>query len=572
MENTQLTSQGAAVAEPAVQPQKQDAPQFKPPKKKRKWVKRLVIAVVVVAILAFVLKSCLGGAATAMGGSYLPVTASIQDLTVTVSGTGAIAPEHAYKVTTLVRGEILEAPFEEGDTVHKGDVLFRIDASDVEHAIEQARLAVQQAELSVRQAELNYQNLQNSAKDAKLTANASGIIAKLYVDEGDNVTAGTQVADILDRSTMKLKAPFHSADAAALSLGQSASVVVDGTAQTLTGTVTDISPLEEVGVGGTLTRTVTVTVQNPGIITDASTGTATVGGRSCAASGPFEYAAKKTVVAKTSGELAVLSVKEGDTVSDGQVFGSFDADSITTQIENARTTVENARLGVENARLTLKNAQDSLEDYTITSTIDGTVIEKNLDVGDNIDGTNSTASSVSGSVTYPAVIYDLSGLTFDLPIDELDIRKIQPGQEVEITSDAIEGQTFTGRVDKVNINGVTANGVTTYPVTVRVDDPQGFYPGMNVSAKIIVEKSGQGLCVPIEAVDRTDGGSVMLPGPDAVYDENGTLLSPGTIETRKVTLGRNNDTYIEILDGLSEGDVVLTRNDVSNAMAMMMGG
>ena len=87
-----------------------------------------------------------------------------------------------------------------------------------------------------------------------------------------------------------------------------------------------------------------------------------------------------------------------------------------------------------------------------------------------------------------------------------------------------------------------------------------------------MEKSGQGLCVPIEAVDRTDGGSVMLPGPDAVYDENGTLLSPGTIETRKVTLGRNNDTYIEILDGLSEGDVVLTRNDVSNAMAMMMGG
>ena len=212
---THLTGRGRV--QPAVQPQKQDAPQFKPPKKKRKWVKRLVIAVVVVAILAFVLKSCLGGAATAMGGSYLPVTASIQDLTVTVSGTGAIAPEHAYKVTTLVRGEILEAPFEEGDTVHKGDVLFRIDASDVEHAIEQARLAVQQAELSVRQAELNYQNLQNSAKDAKLTANASGIIAKLYVDEGDNVTAGTQVADIPDRSTMKLKAPFHSADAAALS-------------------------------------------------------------------------------------------------------------------------------------------------------------------------------------------------------------------------------------------------------------------------------------------------------------------------------------------------------------------
>ena len=95
---------------------------------------------------------------------------------------------------------------------------------------------------------------------------------------------------------------------------------------------------------------------------------------------------------------------------------------------------------------------------------------------------------------------------------------------------------------------------------------------MNVSAKIIVERSGQALCVPIDTVDRADGGSVKLPGPDAVYDENGTMISPGTIETRKVTLGRNNDEYIEILDGLQEGDIVLKKNESSSTMAMMMGG
>ena len=50
------------------------------------------------------------------------------------------------------------------------------------------------------------------------------------------------------------------------------------------------------------------------------------------------------------------------------------------------------------------------------------------------------------------------------------------------------------------------------------------------------------------------------------------MISPGTIETRKVTLGRNNNEYIEILDGLQEGDIVLKRNESSNAMAMMMGG
>ncbi|NCE63474.1 efflux RND transporter periplasmic adaptor subunit [Pseudoflavonifractor sp. 524-17] len=613
MENKETKGGVAAPAKP-------EAPSKTPPKKisvpkKRpkwfKWLKRLVTFAVLAAVVFFLLRGCAGGPVTAGMGSYLAEHASMQDLTVFVSGTGTIQPNNSYKVTTLVRGEILEAPFEEGQSIHKDDLLFRIDAKDVETAIEQAQLAipqaeagvrqaeaavrqaeagVRQAELNLEQAELNFRNINNNAKDATLTSNATGIISHLYVDEGDNIVAGAQVADILDRSTMKLKVPFHSADAAGIALGQSATVVVDGTAESLIGTVTEISALEQVGPGGTLTRTVTISVSNPGVITNQSTGTAAVGTLSCSANGPFEYAAQKTVVAKTSGELAVLSVKEGDFVTDGQTLGSFDADSITTQIETARIAVENARIGVENARtsldnartsldnahlavenaqLTLKNAQDQLENYTITSTIDGTVIEKNLDVGDNIDSTTSTSAAAPN---YPAVIYDLSALTFDMDIDELDINKIKVGQKVEITVDALDGQVFSGTVDKVNINGATVNGVTSYPVTVLVDDPDGLLPGMNVSAKIIVEHIGNVLCVPVDVVDRAGGGVVLVPGADAVYSEDGVLLSPGTIETRSVTLGRNNEDFIEILDGLKEGDVVLKQNQASSMMQMMMGG
>lgn len=341
MEKTEVKT-GTALTEPSA-PTKQDAPKFKPPKKKRKWIKRVIVLAVVAALGIFIFRSCTAAPKAAASGGYLPQSASMQDLTVSVSGTGTIKPINSYKVTTLVKGEILEAPFEEGQTIHKDDLLFRIDSKDVETSIQQAQLGLQQAQLT-------YNNLKNSAKDAKLTANASGIISKLYVEKGDNVTAGAQVADILDRSTMKLKVPFHSASVGQLSLGQSASVVVDGTAQTLNGSVTDISALDEVGAGGTLIRTVTIAVSNPGIITDQSTGTAKVGALSCAASGPFEYASKKTVVAKTSGELASLSVKEGSTVTDGQVIGSFDNDSITTQIENARIAVENAKLTLQSAK------------------------------------------------------------------------------------------------------------------------------------------------------------------------------------------------------------------------------
>ena len=551
------------------------APAFQPPKKKPKWlkwVKRLIALAVVAALVIFLLRSCGGGGGMVSANTYRLEPASMQDLTVSVTGTGTIEPIHSYKVTTLVKGEILEAPFEEGDTVHKGDVLFRIDAKDVENSIQQAQIAVDNAQLSLESARLSYQDLLKNQKDQKenlqVKATDSGVITKLHVEAGDTLTAGAPIADLLDRDHMKLTVSFHSVDAATFYVGQSATIRVDGTGESLTGTIDSIAATDSVGPGGTLVREVTLMVNNPGVLSDTSTGTASVGGKDCASGGTFAYAASAQILAQTSGKLETLTVKEGFHVTKNQVIGSFEETDLATQIENARIAVENAENAVENAQLTLKNAQDSLENYTITSTIDGTVIEKNLDVGDNIDGT----STMSTGTTYPAVIYDLSGLTFDINIHELDINQIQVGQKVEITSQAVDGKTFTGHVDKVNINGVTTSGTTNYPVTIRLDETGELLPGMNVSARIIVEEQGQALCVPIEAVDRENGGTVLLPGPDAVYDKEGNLVSPGTIESRTVTLGRNNDSYIEILDGLSEGEQVLIQNPVGSSMIAVMGG
>ena len=246
-----------------------------------------------------------------------------------------------------------------------------------------------------------------------------------------------------------------------------------------------------------------------------------------------------------------------------QVMGGFDETDMETQIENAA-------IQVQNAELTLKNAQDRLEDYSITSTIDGTVIEKNYDVGDTLDTSNASTTGIA----YPAVIYDMSALTFDISVNELDINKIQVGQKVEITADAVEGETFTGVVDKVNINGTTTNGSTNYPVTVLVDGtPEELKPGMNVSAKIIVEDAGSVLCVPVEAVSRgADGTSLVKVAGEGALDENGNLVDSSKLEDRVVTLGRSDDTYIEILSGLEDGETVYIYQAAgTNFMATMMG-
>ena len=254
----------------------------------------------------------------------------------------------------------------------------------------------------------------------------------------------------------------------------------------------------------------------------------------------------------------MLNVKEGDRVSKGQVIGVISEADLETQIENAR-------IALENAQLSLKNAQEKLEDYTITSTIDGEVIEKNLDVGDNISGLSNSGASV----TYPAIIYDRSELTFDMDVDEKDISKIQVGQKVEITAGALDDQSFTGVVDKININGTTTSGHTSYPVTVTVEgSPEALYPGMNVSAKIIVEEVGSVLALPVEAVER---GNTVLVAKEGCLDENGVIKDLSAAEERQVTLGRNDDEYIEIVDGLEEGEVVLALSPQGSSLMSAMG-
>lgn len=552
MEATQTKS--AETAAPSSQPVK-EVPKFKAPKKKRKWVKRLVIILVAVALIVFLFSRCMGAGQQIISSAYLPYTAEVRDMTVSVSGTGTIEPLQAYKVTTLVSGEILEAPFEEGQTVQKGDVLFRIDARDLESNIEQLQLNVRSAQLALDDL-LKTQS--DNQKDRNVKAEDAGIITKLYMDQGDSVTVGTVVADVLDRDHMKLKVPFHSADAQSFYIGQAATVSVTGTAETISGTVDEIAATDEVGPGGTLVRQVTILVNNPGVLSDASQGSASVNGTACASGGTFAYASSGQITAKAAGDLDTLSVKEGDRVSEGQVIGVISEADLETQIENAR-------ISLENAQLSLQNAQEKLEDYTITSTITGEVIEKNLDVGDNISGMSSSGSTV----TYPAVIYDRSQLTFDMAIDERDISKIQVGQKVEITADALDSQSFTGVVDKVNINGTTVNGNTSYPVTVKVDGaPEELYPGMNVSAKIIVEEAGSVLTLPVEAVERGDTVLVALPG---CLDENGLIANLSATEQRQVTLGRNDDNYIEIVDGLEEGDVVVALSPQGSSIMSAMG-
>lgn len=531
-------------------PEQDSTPTWKAPKKKRRWPK-VVIAVLLVlaALFFFVIRPMLGAGKELLAGAYLTSTAQMQEMTVSVSSTGTIQPIDSYNVSGMVTGEVLEAPFEVGDQVEKGDVLYRIDPGSAETAL-------QQAQLSVQQAQLNYDSIVDGLNPK---ASGAGVVQKLHVKKGDLVSAGSPIADISDTSTMTLTVPFQSADAQRIAVGSSAQVTLAGTLETLTGTVESVANADLVGNGGALVRQVKIRVQNPGALTTSTTATAKVGSIACAGSGTFEANLTQTVVATGSGEVVSLNVSAGSRVSAGQVLATLGGSS-------AQTSLENASISLQNAQLSLQNAQDALDNYTITAPISGTVIEKNFKAGDTID--NNSLTAAGGTL---AVLYDMSTLTFEMKIDEKDINKVQVGREVTITADAVEGVTFSGVVDTVNINGTTVSGQTNYPVTVVINDPQDLKPGMNVSADIIVERAGTVLCVPVDAVNRGSDKPTVQVAQEGALDENGNVVDPSRLETREVTLGRNDNDNIEITSGLSEGEIVVWVNEVSNPFAAMMG-
>ena len=520
-------------------PETEPAPLWTGPKKRRKWIKRVFVIAAVLALLFWIVVRPMLGGTAAVSGAYQTAQVQRQDLTVSVSGSGTVTPIESYQVSALVTGEILESPFEDGDQVEQDQLLYRIDPGS-------AQTALQQAQLSVQQAQMNYDTL---ASSLQVKAIGGGVVQTLHVQEGDLVSAGTAIADITDTSTMTLTVPFQAGDAAHISAGQTAQVTLSGTLETLTGTVESVAPADQVGNGGALVRQVKIRLANPGALTETTSATARVGTYACAAGGTLSPRLRQTVTAAASGEITDLNVSVGSRVSAGTVLAAIGG-------ESAENSLADAALAVQNAQLSLQSAQQALDSYTITSPISGTVIEKNLKAGDQLNGGDSGAM---------AVIYDLSQLELQMDVSELDIGQIQPGQTVEITAEALPGQTFTGVVEKVSVNGTTTDGFTTYPVTILLSEYGDLNPGMNVSADIIVERSENALCVPAEAVN--SDGTVLVAGEGAFAEDGVTIADPSKIESRPVTLGRGNQDFVEITSGLEEGETVLLPIQSQSGMA-----
>lgn len=296
------------------------------------------------------------------------------------------------------------------------------------------------------------------------------------------------------------------------------------------------------------------------------------------ATGTIAPAQYVDVAPKKTGRITAVLVNENDTVKKGQLVATLDSEDLETKKEKAEIEVrdkaakyermkhlysigaksaeelETALFNYDTAKTTLATAQADINDTLIYASMDGTVVGEPQTVG-------AMATQGTNNPTVIMRIADLSKKEIMAKVDESDIGAIKVGQDAEFTVDAYPGVTFHAKVKKIsqsdtgtswNIKSSSSSSssasVIYYYVTLDVDDPEKkLFPAMTARVDIVKDKRINALSVPITAVKADkDGAFVML------------RTSDGKTEKRPIKTGITVEEYVEVLEGLEEGDKVVS--------------
>lgn len=468
-------------------------------------------------------------AAAESAGQMTTVEIKKSSIEVKVSGTGNVTAVDKRDVKPQTNGTVDRIFVEEGQVVNQGDLIITLESDSYNLNLEYSKVSTAEAELA---------KLENDKKGLKIYAPVDGIIGTISPKVGDDLAQGSVLTTITDKAKIEVTAGFNSSQISRLKVGEKVEVYLPDYIQSVTGTVTKIG---DVGRGnGTLgiLYDVEVQIDNPGALTPGTEAIVILkdGTKSLDSTG-LQWKTDEKVKSSVGGTLVKLHVSDNEAVKKGQLIAELENSSLDIQIENQRNKVEQSRLD-------LNNKVKVIDNLAVYAPITGTVIALNLNEGENVQ-TNTVIATIS----------DYSALEAIITVDELDVIKLEIGQQAIITSQAIPGEKFTGEVSKIAHEGVAKDGVATFDVTLKVNEPKQLRAGMTINADIVSASKNDALLLPIEAVQqRGDKKIVLLKGGN--QEDKPT--------PREVKLGLVTENTVEITEGVKEGDVVVYSTFIKN--------
>ena len=403
------------------------------PRKKKRWIIWTSLALVVVIVFVIVVVNRAKKALEAMMPAYQQEQAVIGDLELTVYGSGSLAPSDSINVPAPMSGTVAEWYFDMGDEVKEGEILGVMDTDRYDEEVDTLKDKIDELETAI-------DTYQDELDTSIAYSPIEGIVKEIYVQPGSDVSRVNQVYGcymvIAPDETMTVT--FSPSGGYAGDVGDYVSIRPDGYGA-VNGKV--------VAVAGA-----TSTAEVPAYI---PSGTAVeiydISGEEEIGSGTL--VAKNSVSITGKNGIEAVYAQAGERVAKGQKLLKYDS-AATGSIEDKKEDLADAK--EELAELETASPEIIATADGVLTAVNDTELVKDL-----------TAAQVS----------PIDAMDLIVAIDELDVGKIQVGQNAAISIDALPDESYTGTVSRISQVGQAAGGVTTYDVTLTIQETGGLRIG-----------------------------------------------------------------------------------------------
>ena len=536
-----------------------------------KRIIRIFLATLVIVAIGgggyFYYQSRAAGASTASTGSYTQVVQVKQgDLSSTISVVGQLAAEQSSSLAfghMSGTAKLLTLGVQAGNIVTATQVLATIDAATYQQAFDQAKSDLQAAEETLADLKAPATALEIAQADAAV-ATAGKTLEQAKSDLADlSAPDLTSLANAVKDAEDTLKLLQIQSDLAERDSLAKSERDLRYTVNWYGRRIASLEAMTERNAEQTAEITT-----DQGILAAAQADLDRVyAQRELARQARADESAKDKVTLADAQEALAKAKAGGDKLTLAQAqLAVHEAEVSLQAAQEARqeldtgadtTKLATAQAAVDKKRVAVSEAGTALAGTQLVAPFDGTILETNVAVGDQVTA-NTTVLTLANLKTTQVVA----------SVDETTIRQVSEGQTATITFDAFPGQSFTGKVLSVPLQGTLQGGVMVYdvPISLTGAEDLALLVGMTANVDIQVGQVTDALLVPTIALQQTNGlYEVQVPN---------TTDPSGAAETVPVEVGLSDGTYTQVTKGLNAGDSVLVQlqSTSSSSSSNAMGG
>lgn len=383
-----------------------------------------------------------------------------------------------------------------------------------------ARDAVADAQETVDNCQKELEAVYEKVAELNIAAPHAGNLREVAdIQVGDTVSEGTTIAKLVNDTKLRLSLYYSYAYENQIHVGQSAKISIPAVMGEWNGTVEQINKVRFVSPEGAIHFEVVLSLDNPGTLTEGMDASAGIVAADGTAIYPYENGKLEYY------ETTEIKAKASGPVESVNLLDYADVAAGQTLVrlgaQDTDAEIAAAEESLKAAQEKLTTANEELAAYNAVAPIDGTVIQCSLTAGQEV------TSGQGQGIT----IADTSVMTIEMQVDERNIQYVSTGMPVDID---YNGNYLMGTVVSVSMTGTAENGMSTFPVVAQVENPDGLIMSNSyANYSFVASQSNDCLLVPTVALKYVSFANMSVGGDGMTDDgmvDGGMMVDGGEVE------------------------------------------